>query len=211
VKWVVIAIAVAVSLYAAYAITYPTYSYRFRITIDVDTDEGVKSGSSVLEVTTIQYPSWITLGANDHQTTVRGEAVFVDLGDGRNLVALLALGPHAEDGRAKLFAPRSFFQITEGSPRDTEWTKTLSAMKGRRTYASDKRPTLVTFGNLGDPASVREVPFENPQAVLGPGVRAVRAAIDLTRDPITAGLSSKIPWVDSFASAQIAWNIVRQG
>jgi hypothetical protein len=210
-KWLAIVVGFFGAAYGAWDIAYPTYSYRFRITIEVDTAEGVKTGSSVLEVTTIQYPRWMTLGANDHQTSVRGEAVFVDLGKGRNLVALLALGSHAEIGSAHSFAPRSFFKIVEGSPRNVEWTKQLSAMTGRRAYAGDMRPTLVTFTDVNDPASVREVPFGHPQSVLGPEVRSVRAWIDLTKDPVTTGLEAKLPWMNKFESARVAWWIVRQG
>ncbi|MGE0038169.1 MAG: hypothetical protein AB7S93_21320 [Xanthobacteraceae bacterium] len=210
-KWLLIAIAVLAASYAAYAIAYPTYSYRWRITIEVDTASGTRTGSSVLETTTIQYPAWLTLGANSSNTSVRGEAVFVDLGNGRNLVALLALGPHAEDGRAVLFAPRSFFTVQEGNPNDVGWSKELSTMTGRRPYAGDKPPTLVTFANPNDPASVREVPFDNPQSVLGPDVRLVRAWIDLTRDPVTKGLEAKLPWIGKFESANVAWRIVREG
>src|SRR5258708_6678739 len=146
-KWLLIPLALTASC-VAYNIAYPTFSYRYRITIEVETSEGTKAGSSVLETTTIQYPAWVTLGANSDQTDVRGEAIFIDLGGGRNLIALLALGPHAEDGRTSLFAPRSFFGVREGSPRDLTWSKELSIMTGRRPYAGDKQPTLVTFADL---------------------------------------------------------------
>jgi|SRR4051794_36622414 hypothetical protein len=208
-KWLTIIIGTLAGLSAAYAIAYPTYSYRFRITLEVETADGLKSGSSVLEVTTRQYPTWVTLGANDHQTSVRGEAVFVDLGSGRNLVALLALGPTAKDGTAKLFAPRSFFKIRDDSSRDIQWTKELSTMTGRRPYAGDRQPTLATFADVNNPASVREVPFGNPQSAL-PEVRSVRAWIDLTRDSVTESLSSKLPWIDKFESARTAWRIIRR-
>jgi len=210
-KWIVLLIAALAIFYAAYAIAYPTYSYRYRITIEVDTSDGVKTGSSVIEVTTVQYPSWITLGANDHATSVRGEAVFVDLGSGRNLVALLALGPHAADGAARLFAPRSFFPIRDDSPRDVLWSKQLAGMTGRRAFAGDKQPTLVTFADPNDPAGAREVPFSDPQSVLGSDIRSVRAWIDLTKDPVTSTLQSKLPWIGDFQSAQIAWRIVQGG
>ncbi len=210
-KWLLVAIAVLGASYAAYTIAYPTYSYRWRITIEVDTASGTRTGSSVLETTTIQYPAWLTLGANSSNTSVRGEAVFVDLGNGRNLVALLALGPHAEDGRAVFFAPRSFFAVREGHPSYVRWSKELSTMTGRRPYAGDKRPTLVTFTNPDDPATLREVPFDDPQSVLGQDVRSVRAWIDLTRDPVTKGLEAKLPWIGKFESANVAWRIVREG
>jgi hypothetical protein len=56
-KWLVILIASLSASYVAYTIAYPTFSYRYRITIEVETSEGTKTGSSVLETTTIQYPA----------------------------------------------------------------------------------------------------------------------------------------------------------
>jgi hypothetical protein len=210
-KWLVAVALLVGGLYAGYAAAYPSHVYRYRMTIDVDTPAGVKSGASVLEVKTIQYPSWVTLGANNHSTTVRGEAVFVDLGNGRNLVALLALDRHAADGRASLFAPRSFFAIVEGNPFNVKWTRELSSMAGRRVYAGNKRPTLVTFADPKNPATVREVAFDNPQDVLGPDIRSVSAWIDLTKDPVTESLEAKLPWISRFEAAEAAWRVIRQG
>ena len=201
-KWLVGVVVVLAGLYVAYTLKYPTYSYRYRITVEVETADGVKRGSSVLQTKLVQFPYWFTLGNNTYLVQVKGEAVFVDLGNGRNLVALLALGPGAEDGRASLFAPRSFFQIKNDVYPELTWTRELSTMTGRREYAGDKRPTLVTFGDLNDPATVREVPFNTPASVLGDDVRSVQAWIELTKDPVTSGLEKKLPWIGDFDSAR---------
>ena len=55
---------------------------------------------------------------------------------------------------------------------------------------------------------VREVPFDDPQSVFGPDERSVRAWIDLTRDPVTRNLETKLPWIGSFESARITRRII---
>jgi hypothetical protein len=84
-------------------------------------------------------------------------------------------------------------------------------MAGRRVYAGNKRPTLVTFADPKNPATVREVAFDNPQDVLGPDIRSVSAWIDLTKDPVTESLEAKLPWISRFEAAEAAWRVIRQG
>jgi hypothetical protein len=59
-------------------------AHKYRLTVEVETPEGRKSASGVLAV----HPdrSYSRRG----QTRTLGDAVFVDLGQGKNLVALLA-------------------------------------------------------------------------------------------------------------------------
>lgn len=209
---VLIAILIAVTTaYVAYAAAYPTLAYRYKITIEVETSSGTKTGSSVLEVSIRQYPKFLTLGKNDHQTSVRGEAIFVDLGDGRNLIALLALGPNAEHERITLFAPLSFFKILITSANDVKWARELKSQKGRRVFAGDMRPTLVTFADLSNPSSIRKISFDNPSKDLGILVREVRSWIEITNDPVTSTLRDRIPWIDNVRDADTAVKIIRPG
>src|SRR6476619_6159210 len=59
-------------------------AHKYRLTVEVDTPEGRKSASGVMAV----HPDR-SYSRGGHTKTV-GEAVFVDLGGGQNLVALLA-------------------------------------------------------------------------------------------------------------------------
>src|SRR6266481_1824729 len=100
-KWLGILAAGVAVMFLAYSAYYPTTSYRFKITLNVDTPEGLKSGSSVMEVRDRRYPAWTTLGESTGQTSLTGEAVFVDLGssdDGKpqNVIALLVREPRGE-------------------------------------------------------------------------------------------------------------------
>jgi hypothetical protein len=58
-------------------------SYRFRMTVEVETPQGVRSGSSVLEVTS-RFRT--CRQRHDAMTMLTGEAVAVDLPGGKNAV-----------------------------------------------------------------------------------------------------------------------------
>src|SRR5437588_1322208 len=67
--------------------------HKYRLAIEVETPEGIKSGSGVMAV----HPDR-SYSRGGHTRTA-GDAVFVDLGGGKNLVALLA---HLDDGKLDL-------------------------------------------------------------------------------------------------------------
>src|SRR5256885_8457624 len=57
--------------------------HKYRLTVEVETPEGIKSASGVLAV----HPDR-GYSRRGH-TATKGDALFVDLGQGKNLVALL--------------------------------------------------------------------------------------------------------------------------
>ena len=69
---------------------YPVAQFRYKLTVEVMTPDGLKSGSSVIEV---RYSSSHPLpnpGRYYNDALVAGEAVYVDLGQGKNLFVLLS-------------------------------------------------------------------------------------------------------------------------
>src|ERR1051325_677921 len=88
--------AVALALYLGVTLAFPSYTHRYRLTIELDTPEGVRSGSSVIEVTRKDV-RWILIAQGRHEFDVRGEAVFVDLGANRHVIAIMAHGARGED------------------------------------------------------------------------------------------------------------------
>lgn len=209
-KVLLLLLAIAVAGYVGYSLAYPTYTYRFRVTIEVETTDGVKTGSSVLEIVTVQYPAWTTFYTGTSHTIARGDAVFVDLGNGRNIIALNTLGDDISDTRADNFAPRSFLRADPSTPGGVFWAREMLKRTGERTvYAGDLNPTLVTLRDLQDPRSIVSVPFHSPATVLGADILRVRSWIELTKDPVTWKLKDRIPWIEDFEATEIAVQIVR--
>jgi hypothetical protein len=123
---------------------YPSYSYAFRLIVDVDTPQGIKSGSSVIELTSRQQ---VAIGPRGSVTQVKGDAVFVDLGDGRNLIATLGFGPNGNEDRLEYLAFEAFKRA--GRPMDIA---TLAKARGSAPLTDDLIPMLVTFTECSDPA-----------------------------------------------------------
>jgi hypothetical protein len=216
-KWGAIIAVAIVGLIVAYSIAYPTTSYRFRITLNVDTPEGLKSVSSVMEVRTRRFPAWTTLGNNAGESTLTGEAVFVDLGPGsngklRNVVALLVLGPRGEKVDFYLLADSAFspfYKQKVDSPdfRGSSWELPMLPVGTSAQLRGDLIPTLVTFADVNDAKTARAIhPGEFPQ-VFGKHVMFRDAKIEtvspgiwpltlfgLSGEPVTRGIEKKLLW-----------------
>lgn len=207
-KWAATVAVAIVGLVVAYWIAYPTTSYRFKITLSVDSPDGLRSGSSVMEVRTRRYPAWTTLGNNSEQSSLTGEAVFVDLGQTsngkpRNVIALLALGPSGENVDFYLLPDSAFkplWQQKVSSPdfRGSSWELPKLPVGTTAQLTGNLVPTLLSFADLSDPSSAREMgPDDFPQ-VLGNGFRLRDAKIEIVSadEPITRGIERKLPWWD---------------
>ena len=91
-----------------------TYTHRFRMTIEVETPSGVKSASSILKAVYVESPKWLPQSSS-LSSGLHGEAVFLDLGDGKNVVVLLALGSNGEQYFGPDVAARALGQTSDKS------------------------------------------------------------------------------------------------
>ena len=193
----------ALWLGAAFAMqAWHTYLHALRVTVEVETPTGPRSASGVLHVV-VSEKSGMLPETDGVLNSVRGEAVFLDLGEGRNLVALLARGPNAE-GADPLhdWAPRALGRMREGWYRDApRWT-------GVARLRGDLAPALATFADLSDPGSARLVRPTEFGAVFGPGYSFVGALLEMadagvwplnvlgfSGDPVTRELARHLPWL----------------
>lgn len=204
-------------MYAVYSLSYPTTSYRFKITLSVETPEGLKSGSSVMEVRTRRYPAWTTLGQSTGDSHLTGQAVFVDLGptrDGKpqNLVALLTLGARGENPNLHFLPGEAFeplWKQRQASPGFRGASSELPKLPpGTKAELRGKLiPTLVTFEDMNDPKTARVVQPDGFTKVFGAGVTLQSATIEIVPagtwpltllgvggEPVTQGIERKLVW-----------------
>ena len=123
-------------------------AHKYRLAIEVETPEGRKSASGVVAV----HPdrSYSRRG----QTRTVGDAIFVDLGGGKNLVALLA---HI-DGKLVLddmnyVALRAYTAAAGKRVSFNEMSRLSGVVPGRDGVV----PVLVSFADSANPASARVV------------------------------------------------------
>jgi hypothetical protein len=177
--------------YLAYHILFPAYTSRFRLTIEVETPDGLKTGSSVIQTRFWASGCWLP-EACGLRTEAHGEAVFVDLGHGKNLVAILGWGPTGVD-QEKLY---ELTRVALAPGRNVNW-KDEHELKGKGDLPPAYVPTFVTFSDLNDPKTARVVRPDQFEQVFGPGVRFKRAWIETTNDPITRKIEQILPWLRS--------------
>jgi hypothetical protein len=188
--------------------------YRYRLTVEVDTPDGLKTGSSVIEVSTALG------GPNDIPspgslfTEARGEAVAVDLGERGVLFALLGtdwaagalLSIVPQLTREELEALRDDQSDIEPRikwllklpldekiplPRYVKWGAPEVATSG----PPDGYPMLVTFDDLTKPETVQKVDPDNLDQSFGPDVKLKSITVALTTEPVTVGIKNRLPWL----------------
>jgi hypothetical protein len=144
-------------------------------------------------------PNW-SIGA-------RGEAFAVDLGERGTLFVLLS----SDRTRATLSRPREHTSAEAGRsalwayygdsfgdlPPNYDGERRLQEFARDRTVieiAPDSLPMLVRFRDINDPTSVERVDPEHLDVSFGPGVRLMRATIQIVDEPMTTGIEKRLPW-----------------
>ena len=147
-------------------------------------DGTIKTGSSVVEVEWFLYGRLLKLLpiSNEGGTKLKGEAAFVDLGEGRYLFALLK---DVEKLAAMTFIEpgKRYWKVAGPVIAD-------SSFKG--AVNPQDYPMLVTFKDISDPASVQKVYPNNLAASFGRGVKLKRIMLEITNEPVTNGEVEKV-------------------
>ena len=174
--------------------------HKYRLTVEVETPEGIKSAAGIMAV----HPDR-SYSRGGH-TRTSGDAVFVDLGGGRNLLALLA---HVDNKSIDLdgmnYVALRAYKAAGRNPSFNE----MSRMTGAVPVTGALIPVLVTFAVLGDPGTARTVLPDDLEAALGKGFHLHGISAEVVPngfwpldfggpfgDPVTRGIVAKLPWWD---------------
>jgi hypothetical protein len=167
------------------------FKWHQRLVLEVETPDGVVSGGSVVAVhvwkSRVPGQAGIGMGSD-----VSGEASFVEVAPGRYLFALIGSSSPRE------LAFRLFFP--EPAPDTFERAALLEDMQGEtRVVPPERYPLLVTFADIDDPASVRQVDPHDLEAAFGPGVTLRRVTLEVTDDPETEGtVENVLDWLSEY-------------
>jgi hypothetical protein len=177
-------------------------TYRYRLAVTVAAPEGLRRGSSVVEVRTTKLVGEDVLpDARGYRTRVIGEAAVVDLGRRGLLVALLrapynrawasgvmqtAVPPVEGDGvwneraLAGILASRGARPV----PRDGGYVRRITNNYPILLRVSG--PRVADIG-VADP--------DNLDAAFGRGVRLVAITVERTDAPVTRVIAAYLPWL----------------
>jgi hypothetical protein len=175
-------------------------AHKYRLTVEVETPEGRKSASGVMAV----HPdrSYTRRG----QTRTLGDAIFVDLGQGKNLVALLA---HVDKNLVlddmNYVALRAYLAATGKRVPFSE----MSRLTGVVPVKGELIPVLVSFADQAMPGTARVVLPDDAEAVLGKGYRLQEISVEVVPngywpldfggalgEAVTRGIQAKLPWLN---------------
>jgi hypothetical protein len=172
--------------------------HKYRLTVAVETPEGIRSAASVMAVHPDRGYS------RRGQTRTKGDAVWVDLGGGKNLVALMAhIDNSLELDGMNYLALRAY----NAAGRKVSFNA-MNGMTGAVPVQGAVMPVLVTFTDPGNPATARAVVPADLEVALGKGFRlqgitAEAVPIGLwpldfggaLGEPVTRGIETKLPWL----------------
>ena len=178
--------------------------HKYRLTLEVDTPEGTKSASGVLSVHPDRGYS------RRGQTATKGDAVLVDLGGGKNLVALLAHIDKTVDLDGINYLALRAYRAAGRNPSFNE----MSRMTGVAPVTGALIPVLVTFADPNDPATARNVGPDDLEAAFGKGfhLHGMTAEVvpngfwpldfgSLLGEPVTRGIEAKLKWLNGADNA----------
>jgi hypothetical protein len=173
--------------------------HKYHLTVAVETPEGVKSASGVMAVHPDRGYS------RRGQTRTRGDAVWVDLGGGKNLVALMAhIDQSLELDGMNYVALRAY----NAAGRKVSFNE-MNRITGAVPVQGAVMPILVTFTDPGNPTTARVVPPDDLEAALGKGFHLQGITAEgvpnglwpldfggILGEPVTRGIEAKLPWLN---------------
>jgi hypothetical protein len=186
---------------------------RYRLTLFVEDNGQVVSGSSVYDTiwggvgeSVCRYTS--ICNSQPWHPTMWGDAVAVDLGARGILFAPFAVDPAR---MSNVFTPGSvgnpaalLVAVFNSSIGGTTWQLLyrIRDTRGPVDVPLARLPMLVRFGDVNDPKTVERVDPFDLAASFEPGVKLLRATIEMTKDPVTTGIEKTLPWLALPAEAQ---------
>ena len=168
---------------------FPSATWNYKLTVTVETPEGIKTGSAVREVYASAHPGFMGVEAKVHHY-VQGEAVVIDMGQGKYLFAIMDV-----DGSYRIV--RDAFPYYEKS--DSDYIRHYKSLKeSKKSLLPNQYPTFVTFTDIKDPKTVtlvygtefdpatqQSIKVNRLEELFGAGVKLRDITIEMTDEDVT--------------------------
>jgi hypothetical protein len=198
-------VALLAAIYVGDQIRINRPGHKYRLTVEVETPDGRKTASGVMAV----HPDR-SYSRGGHTKTV-GDAVYVDLGGGKNLVALLAhIDKNLELDGMNYVALRAYTAARGNRVSFND----MNRQTGMVPVTGALIPVLLTFADPANPGSARSVPPDEVEAILGKGYRLHGITAEVMPngfwpldfggalgEPVTRGIQAKLPWLNGAGDA----------
>jgi hypothetical protein len=183
---------------------------HYRLSFGVEVGGVAYTGSTVVQVTYRRIPDWQTFSAPGFGAFYKGQAGCVRLSDGK-MVCILP------GGQSMIFG-KLFYSIAEtadrllsvdGSEAGPKQRWRLIDVSNAATVAGSSDvpvvmlPAMIVLDNPADSSSVHIFHPEHPEQTLGAPSRFLGAQIAVTKDPVSQGIETVLPWLGSEHSLQL--------
>ncbi len=175
---------------------------HYRTTLEVEVDGAVHVGSGVMSMRLVETRrSWGTTGIG---FLVAGEAIPVDLGDGRFLYLTMSGGDGVRiegwnDHASHVMTHWKFLMVAFRDHSVRGFAPMFRHWKQERPVVEVPLlilPKLYLSTDPGDPASFQ---FVKPDGLAAMGIRIQRVRVAITDAPVTRGrIGDHLPWLDGF-------------
>ena len=213
----VLVVAATLVLASCHGVTQAEFEpIRYRLTATVETPEGVRTGSSVIEVNWAMSRTSPPLGGSGY--TVRGEAAAVDLPNGQTLVVLLRSAEDVDWAAWVIKRIPTAGMAEQAKPTPSERSEQIVSEKryfdlvraDRGVHAVWKPeppphnlpslsiPYFVRFRDLADPKSVEQIDPADLAKSFGSGVRLKSLIVQVTDAPVTKGIEKRLGWLGKY-------------
>jgi hypothetical protein len=218
-------------IYGAFLFMYPTCTFRYKLTAEVMTPDGLKTGSSVIEV---RYSSVHPLPNPGRWglDKVTGEAVYVDLGGGKNLFILLGAdrwerAPASTPGRQGgidgieggndaimerqltlgsldvLWLPISVYKLGRIPGQERDMARRVNAHRGEAAVDVPLKnvPLIGSFADLQKPETFATSLPTDIREMLGNDYVLQAVKIQIVDEAVSDKMGSILPWLPSNSGA----------
>lgn len=175
---------------------------HYQTTLEVEVDGAVHIGSGVMSMRLVETrQSWGTTGIGFQ---VAGEAIPVDLGDGRFLYLSMSGGDAVwiegwNDHASHVMTHWKFLMVAFRGHSVRGFAPMFRHWKQERPVVDVPLlilPKLYLSADPDDPASFR---FVKPDSLPAMGIRIQRVTVAITDIPVTRGrIAGHLPWLDGF-------------
>ncbi|QHL91623.1 hypothetical protein GVO57_13485 [Sphingomonas changnyeongensis] len=167
-------------------------SVNFRYTVEVSTPDGLRSGSSVMNIHGYNIPVHENIDGGQ-KIYLTGDVPFVDLPNGITLFALVS-GQSGNSGplHTLIWSQRPLHSL--GDPKTA-----ISDLKARpvcKLVEPKKHPDLIYFSDINNRKSVKRLSSEELKNEFGGVYKIRRAYVCTTSDKPQKSIDKKIPWMD---------------
>lgn len=180
-------------------------AWKQKLTVTVETPDGPRTGSAVQRVRIFDQAGLLEpitpIEARGVAIELRGEAVAVDLGDGRYVFMLIGGASHLT--QRVLEWPEPWFP---------DGARAVARFDGTAEVPFDKAPLLVTFEDMDDPASVKRVDPGSLADTFGAGYRLQSITLGITDEPVTEGrVEAVLDWLGSLDGGYLHGGFTSKG